>query len=75
MKPDIVLQAELDSAMTPAEVAVVFGVTSKSIMRWTDEGKFGKENEGWFRTLGGHRRYKISAVEARKKKVDGTKSV
>ncbi len=46
--------------LTSAEVAEKFGVSAKSVARWAKEGKL----KAAFRTLGGHRRYRESDVEA-----------
>lgn len=45
--------------MTPAEVAALFRVDPKTVTRWADSGKLAA-----VRTLGGHRRYMRSEVEA-----------
>ena len=45
--------------MTPAEVAALFRVDPKTVTRWADAGKLTA-----MRTLGGHRRYLRSEVEA-----------
>ena len=45
--------------MTPAEVAALFRVDPKTVTRWADSGKLTA-----IRTLGGHRRYMRSEVEA-----------
>jgi excisionase family DNA binding protein len=45
--------------MTPAEVAELFRVDPKTVTRWADSGKLSA-----VRTLGGHRRYLRSEVEA-----------
>lgn len=44
---------------TPAEVAALFKVDPKTVTRWADAGKLHP-----IRTLGGHRRYKKSEVDA-----------
>lgn len=43
--------------LTPEEVATMFGVTTKTITRWSDTGKLSS-----FRTLGGHRRFDAEEV-------------
>jgi excisionase family DNA binding protein len=48
-----------DHVMTPAEVAAVFGVHAKTVTKWARDGKL-----AFVLTLGGHRRYKRSGVEA-----------
>lgn len=45
--------------MLPAEVAEVFRVDPKTVTRWTKAGKL-----TCIRTLGGHRRYHRTEVEA-----------
>ncbi|MBW3576884.1 MAG: BldC family transcriptional regulator [Actinobacteria bacterium] len=45
--------------LTPGQVAKRFGVNPKTITRWADAGKLTA-----IRTLGGHRRYRASEVEA-----------
>ncbi len=49
----------LGDLMTPAEVAQAFGVDPKTVARWARSGKLSH-----MRTLGGHRRYLRSEVEA-----------
>lgn len=48
-----------DNLLTPAEVAAKFKVDPKTVTRWAAAGKLTS-----IRTLGGHRRYKESEVEA-----------
>lgn len=48
-----------DSLLTPSEVAKRFKVDPKTVTRWAKAGKLNS-----FRTLGGHRRFKASDVEA-----------
>jgi predicted site-specific integrase-resolvase len=51
-----------DPLLTPYEVAVAFGVNSKTVSRWRKAGKF---PEGAIvRTLGGHYRFKVPYIEA-----------
>lgn len=45
--------------MTPGEVADVFGVDPKTVARWAKAGRLTVQ-----RTLGGHRRYLRSEIEA-----------
>lgn len=45
--------------LTPAEVAAMFRVGPKSVSRWARQGKLTE-----VRTLGGHRRFLASEVEA-----------
>lgn len=46
-----------DSLLTPAEVAAMFRVDSKTVSRWADSGKIHS-----VRTLGGHRRFHAREV-------------
>ncbi len=48
---------EVDSLLTPAEVAAMFRVDPKTVTRWAKAGKLTS-----IRTLGGHRRYRESEV-------------
>ena len=45
--------------LTPAEVAALFRVDPKTVTRWAKAGKLTA-----IRTLGGHRRYRQSDVQA-----------
>jgi excisionase family DNA binding protein len=45
--------------LTPAEVALLFRVNSKTVTRWAQAGKITA-----VRTLGGHRRFRREEVEA-----------
>ena len=45
--------------LTPAEVAKLFRVDPKTVTRWAKAGKITA-----IRTLGGHRRYRLSEVQA-----------
>jgi len=45
--------------LTPAEVAALFRVVTKTVTRWQTSGKLTA-----VRTLGGHRRYRESEVRA-----------
>jgi excisionase family DNA binding protein len=45
--------------LTPAEVALLFRVTTKTVTRWAKAGKLAS-----VRTVGGHRRYSRTEVEA-----------
>jgi excisionase family DNA binding protein len=51
--------SELQDLMTPGEVAKTFRVDSKTVTRWARAGKLSS-----IRTLGGHRRYSRSQIEA-----------
>lgn len=48
-----------DSLLTPSEVAAMFRVDPKTITRWAKSGRLES-----FRTLGGHRRYRLSDVRS-----------
>lgn len=48
-----------EKLMTPGEVAARFRVDPKTVSRWAAAGRIGST-----RTLGGHRRYRESEVEA-----------
>jgi len=45
--------------LKPQEVAALFRVDPKTVTRWAKSGKLSS-----FRTLGGHRRYRESEVQA-----------
>lgn len=49
---------ETEQLLTPGETADVFGVSPKTVARWAEAGKLEA-----LRTLGGHRRYRVSEVE------------
>ena len=53
------LPTEQEVLLTPAEVASLFRVDPKTVTRWAKAGKLTS-----IRTLGGHRRYKDSEVNA-----------
>ena len=46
--------------LMPAEVASIFRVDPKTVTRWAKAGKLAS-----IRTVGGHRRYRVSAVLAK----------
>ncbi|MDQ3932783.1 MAG: BldC family transcriptional regulator [Actinomycetota bacterium] len=48
-----------EKLLSPSEVARLFGVHPKTIARWADAGQLTP-----YRTLGGHRRYRVGEVEA-----------
>jgi excisionase family DNA binding protein len=48
-----------DEVLTTSDVGLMFGVDPKTITRWANEGRL-----PYFKTLGGHRRFHRSAVEA-----------
>jgi excisionase family DNA binding protein len=49
----------MDDLLTPAEVAKRFRVDPKTVARWAKAGKIRS-----VRTLGGHRRYRKTEVDA-----------
>lgn len=51
--------------LTPSEVAAIFRVDPKTVTRWAKSGKLTA-----IRTLGGHRRYRQSEVQALLKEND-----
>jgi excisionase family DNA binding protein len=51
--------ATYDSLLTPGEVAELFGVNPRTVTRWAKTGRLSS-----LRTLGGHRRYRLSEVRA-----------
>jgi excisionase family DNA binding protein len=53
------LSKEQEVLLTPSEVAGLFRVDPKTVTRWAKAGKLTS-----IRTLGGHRRYKESEVQA-----------
>jgi len=50
---------DVESLLTPAEVAAVFAVNPKTVTRWAKAGKL-----PCITTLGGHRRYREADVRA-----------
>ena len=46
-----------DRLLTPSQVAAVFAVNPKTVTRWAKAGQLHA-----VRTLGGHRRYKVSEI-------------
>ena len=50
---------EQEVLLTPAEVAKMFRVDPKTVTRWAKAGKITA-----IRTLGGHRRYRQSEIQA-----------
>lgn len=50
---------QVESLLTPAEVAAMFRVDVKTVTRWAKAGKLTS-----IRTLGGHRRYREAEVRA-----------
>lgn len=53
------LDQQPERLMTPAEVAVMFRVDPKTVTRWAKIGKLSS-----IKTLGGHRRFRESEVQA-----------
>jgi len=51
--------AEQEVLLTPAEAAKLFRVDPKTVTRWAKAGKITA-----IRTLGGHRRYRQSEIQA-----------
>ncbi len=49
----------VERLLTPAEVAARFRVDPKTVTRWAKAGKLSS-----IRTLGGHRRYRATEIEA-----------
>ena len=56
MRADIQQESRL---LTPSEVAALFRVDPKTVTRWAQQGKIRS-----IRTLGGHRRYSETEVQA-----------
>jgi excisionase family DNA binding protein len=54
----VVTVMEPDTLLTSAEVARRFGVDVKTVSRWANAGKL-----PYFRTLGGHHRFRLADVE------------
>jgi excisionase family DNA binding protein len=52
-------RSDQELLLTPAEVAAMFRVDPKTVTRWAKAGKLTP-----IRTLGGHRRYRASEVNA-----------
>lgn len=52
-----------DPLLMPSEVAQIFGVNPKTVTRWSRRGKL-----RCVRTVGGHRRFRLSAIKAAMKK-------
>jgi excisionase family DNA binding protein len=50
---------DADKLLTPAEVAALWKVDPKTVLRWAKAGKLTE-----IRTLGGHRRFKETEVRA-----------
>jgi excisionase family DNA binding protein len=52
-------RSDQELLLTPADVAAMFRVDPKTVTRWAKAGKLTP-----IRTLGGHRRYRASEVNA-----------
>jgi excisionase family DNA binding protein len=50
-------QTDADKLLTPAEVAAMFRVNAKTVTRWARSGRLSA-----IKTMGGHRRYRLSEV-------------
>jgi excisionase family DNA binding protein len=61
----MVEQLRRDDLLTPAEVAVLFRVSSKTVSRWARADKITA-----VRTLGGHRRFRTSEIERRVEQIE-----
>ena len=48
---------DADKLLTPAEVAAMFRVNAKTVTRWARSGRLSA-----IKTMGGHRRYRLSEV-------------
>ncbi|QVQ51233.1 helix-turn-helix domain-containing protein [Spiractinospora alimapuensis] len=53
------MTTEPENLMTPAEVAARFRVDPKTVTRWANQGRLTS-----IRTLGGHRRYRETEINA-----------
>lgn len=53
------MSVSTDRVLSPSEVAELFGVGAKTVTRWADSGLL-----PYFKTLGGHRRFRYSEVTA-----------
>lgn len=53
-------EGEYQEFLRPSEVAEILGVVTKTVQRWTENGRLHAAGV----TLGGHNRYKRSDVEA-----------
>ncbi len=51
---------DIERLYKPNEVALIFGVSSKTVGRWAASGKL-----PFTRTLGGHKRYRDSDIKER----------
>ena len=51
---------QVDTLLTPAEVAALFRVNPKTVTRWARAGKITA-----IRTLGGHRRFRATEIRRR----------
>jgi len=53
------MPGDSEALLTPAEVAAMYRVDPKTVTRWAKAGKLSS-----IRTLGGHRRYRATEVQA-----------
>jgi excisionase family DNA binding protein len=53
------MDADSEKPLSPAEVAALFRVDSRTVTRWAREGRLGS-----FKTIGGHRRFRRPEVMA-----------
>jgi excisionase family DNA binding protein len=51
------MDADSEKPLSPAEVAALFRVDSRTVTRWAREGRLGS-----FKTIGGHRRFSRAEV-------------
>jgi excisionase family DNA binding protein len=55
-----------EQLLTPSEVAAMFRVNPKTVTRWARAGKISA-----IRTLGGHRRFKLSEIQRCLEEMEG----
>lgn len=53
------IKVEEPRMLTPAEVAAIFRVDPRTVVRWANQGRLSS-----IRTLGGHRRFHAAEIEA-----------
>lgn len=63
-------RSDSEVLLTPSEVAAIFRVDPKTVTRWAKSGKLTA-----IRTLGGHRRYRQSEVQALLKENDSKREL
>jgi excisionase family DNA binding protein len=59
IRPGSRLTDTTEPLLTPGEVAAIFRVDAKTVTKWANAGRI-----SCIRTLGGHRRYRESEVQA-----------